>query len=325
MFKLRQAFAQRLISFKRLSVVVFLLLLANSLSAGPIPVPNSSFESPTTFFVTLNLDNWQRTPQPGWWDTNTSGQWETLVGFFKNTPVGAADHIANCHGNQAMWLFARPEAGLFQDYDSVDWNDPAPTHAFDAKFEAGKSYRLTVGLLVGGMANGGGVTPGATVDFSLYYRDATSNRIAVATTTITNSLTVFSNSTFLLDFFVEVPVVRPGDAWAGKNIGILLLSSVPLPASPEEETGGYWDLDNVRLTATLAPTLINPARSTNQFQFTLESEPGMIVEILASTNAALATANWSSIGLITNTTGTIPFIDTFSNFDQRFYQARQLP
>lgn len=303
-----------------LGMLFVLSVPLSSVQAGPITVPNHSFESPTTFFVTLNLDGWQRTPEPTWWNTNTSGGWDTLIGFFKNTAPGAFDHIDNCHGNQAMWLFAQPEAGLFQDYDSMDWNDAAPTHAFDARFEVGKSYQMTVGLLVGGMGSGGGVQPGATVNFSLYYRDAASNRVTVATTTITNSPLVFSNSTHLLDFSVAVPTVHAGDAWAGQQIGILLLSTVTTNL-----VGGYWDLDNIRLTSTLAPTLLNPTRTSNEFQFTVHSEPGMILEILATTNATLPALNWTSLGTLTNTTGTIPFIDTSANFDQRFYQARQLP
>lgn len=322
MFCPTRIIARRLSRRVRLSGwFVFLAIIPGILSAGSIPVPNASFESPTTFFVTLNLDNWQRTPQPENWDTNTSGGWDTLVGFFKNTPVSAFDHISNCHSNQAMWLFANPGAGIFQDYDSVDWNDAAPTHAFNATYEAGKSYQLTVGLLVGGKGNGGGVTPGATVEFSLYYRDANSNRLTVAATTITNSLDVFTNSTHLLDFSVHTTVVQPQDAWAGQHIGIALLST----AAPELNAEGYWDLDHVRLTATLAPTLLQPQRNGNQFQFTVQSEPGMILEILATTNAALPTAHWTSLGMVTNSTGTVPFIDTAANFDQRFYQARQVP
>jgi hypothetical protein len=84
-------------------------------------------------------------------------------------------------------------------------------------------------------------------------------------------------------------------------------------------------LDNVRLNSMLAPSLANPVRTNGQFQFTLQSEPGLAVEILASTNAALPALNWTSLGNLTNTTGTIPFIDRAANFDQRFYQARQLP
>lgn len=309
-------------SWFRLITIFWLLRFTavGSLHSEPIAVPNHSFESPTTFFVTLNLDNWERTPQPAWWDTNTSGGWDTLIGFFKNTAPGSFDHIDNCDGNQAMWLWVQPELGLFQDYNSVDWNDPAPTHTFDAKYEVGKSYELTVGLLVGGMISGGGIQPGATVELSLYYRDANSNRVTVAATTITNSPLVFSNSTALLDFNVTVPTVQPGDVWAGKNIGIMLLSTVATNL-----VGGYWDLDNVRLSSTLTPILLNPVRTESQFQFTLRSEPGMILEILSATNAGLPASNWTSLGFVTNSSGTIPFIDTTTNFAQRFYRARQWP
>jgi len=297
-----------------------LLGLAGSLQAAPIAVPNGSFESPATFFVSLNIDSWQKTPQPGGWDTNASGEWSNLMGIFKNTAPGSLDHITNCDGNQAMWLFARPEAGLFQDHDSVAWNDPSPSHGFDVRFEIGRSYQLKVGLLVGGMGNGGGIQPGATLDLVLYYRDADSNRVSVATTTITNSLSVFSNSTQLLDVAVDVPTVRAGDPCAGQHLGILFLSTV----TPELE-GGYWDLDNVRLSSILAPTLSNPVRANGQFRFTLLSEPGLAYEVLARSDLTLSGADWTSLGLLTNVTGTVPFVDTNANFDQRFYQARQLP
>lgn len=310
---------------RRTGVAFFFLwplaLLPTALHGGPIFVPNASFESPTTIFVTLNLDSWQRTPQPDNWDTNQSGDWSTLVGFFKNTPVGSFDHIDNCDGNQVMWLFANPDAGIFQDYDSVDWNDAAPTHNFDAVYEVGYAYQLTVGILVGGLGSGGGVTPGATVEFSLYYRDANSNRVTVAATTITNSSSVFSNSTHLLDFSVTTPVVQPDDPWAGEHIGILLLSTSP----PDLMAEGYWDLDNVRLNSIMAPRLTEPVRTNDEFQFTIQSEPGMVLEVLAHTNAIAPISDWTNLRTITNSTGTIPFVDTAPDFSQRFYRVRQRP
>ncbi len=287
-----------------------------ALEAGPITVPNASFESPPTFFVSLNFDSWQRTPQPAWWNENVSGPWTNLTGIFKNTAPGSADHIDNCDGNQAVWLFANPEVGLFQDYDSVDWNHPAPTHAFAAKFEAGKSYRLTVGVIGGGY----NMLPETPLEASLYYRDVASNKVIVAATTITYSAAYFSNRTHLVDFTVTTPVVRANDPWAGQNIGIQFLSTVSSGLA-----GGYWDLDNVRLSSILAPTLSNPVRTPGQFQFTLQGEPGLAFEILASTNIVLPASNWISLGVLTNVAGTIPFIDTSANFAQRFYQARQLP
>lgn len=284
--------------------------------AGPIAVPNASFESPATFFVTLNFDSWQRTPQWAGWDENASGPWTNLTGIFKNDPPGSAVHIDNCDGDQASWLFANPEVGLFQDYDTVDWDDLSPSHAFDVKFETGKSYHLTVGLIGGGY----NMLPETPLEASLYYRDATSNKVIVAATTITYSSAYFSNRTQFVDFTVATSVVRADDPWSGQNIGIQFLSTVS-----SNLAGGYWDLDHVRLSSILAPTLLNPTRTNGQFQFTLQGEPGQEVEILASTNASLPAANWITLGTVTNTTGNVPFIDTSANFDQRFYQARQLP
>lgn len=306
---------------KRLLVrTCWLLLLARSVAAhaGPINVPNGSLEAPSTFFVSTIFESWQRTPQPAWWDENATGPWTNLVGIFKNTAPGTADHILNCDSNQAAWLFANPEVGVFQDYQSMDWNDPAPTHAFDVTYEPGKAYRMTVGLAVGTNA-GSPMLEGVTLALSLYYLDPLTNRVVLATTVVTNSRSVFTNANYLLDHSVSVPVVRSDDAWAGRHLGVQLLST----ASPEL-VGGYWDFDNVRLESTLAPTLLNPVYTNHQFQFVVQSEPGLPLEVLAATNATLPTAGWTSLGVLTNVTGNIPFIDTSPNFDQRFYQARLL-
>jgi hypothetical protein len=49
-----------------------------------------------------------------------------------------------------------------------------------------------------------------------------------------------------MDFSVSVPTVQPGDAWANQNIGIQIKSLFG--------TGdGYWDMDNLRLTAVPEP------------------------------------------------------------------------
>jgi hypothetical protein len=160
--------------------------------------------------------------------------------------------------------------------------------------------------------------PGATLKLSLYYRDGASNRVMVGATTVTNLPTVFSNNTQLIDFTVNVPTVRSGAACVNQNIGIMFLSTVSTNLQ-----GGYWDLDNVRLVA--GPTLLNPVKTPDQFQAVLMGEPDAEFEMLTSTNAALPIAEWSSLGTVTNITGTIPFVDTNANFDQRFYRARQSP
>jgi hypothetical protein len=281
--------------------------------AGPVTVPNGSFESPTTSFVSVNLDSWQKAPKPDWYVESGGFLRTQLTGLFKNTATNSPDHIDNCDGDQALWLFVVPEVSLFQDYDSVDWNDSVPSHALNATYEAGKSYQLTVGVI----GTAGGMQQGATLELSLYYRDAASNRVAVAVTSITNTTALFTNATHFLDFNVSVPTVKADDAWAGQHIGIQLLSTVTTNLQ-----GGYWDLDHVRLAALQELVLLDPVSTNGQFQFTLKSEPGLEIEILSTTNVALPMSEWASAGIVINTSGSMVFTETASEAG-RFYRARQ--
>jgi hypothetical protein len=47
----------------------------------------------------------------------------------------------------------------------------------------------------------------------------------------------------IVDFSLYLPTVQSGDAWAGKAIGVALRAA-GMP-------GGFWDLDHVRLAASL--------------------------------------------------------------------------
>jgi hypothetical protein len=284
---------------------------------GAIPVPNGSFESPATNFVDIRIDAWEETPKPFWYDESGGFLWDQLTGVFANTAPTNENHIDNLDGNQAIFLFALPEVGLFQDYDSIDWSNSVPTHAFDVKFEVGYAYQLTVGVIGGG----GGMTNGVTLELSLYYRDDASNRVTVAATPITNSPAIFSNTTHLIDFHVRVPLVNAGDAWAGRHVGIQLLSTVdPLLA------GGYWDLDNVRLVSIpRGPVLTGPVLTNGQFQFAVQGAAGMAYEISATTNITLPRSGWTSLATLTNQTGSVTFTDAITNAPHRFYRARQVP
>lgn len=294
-----------------------LALCVGALAGGTIPIPNGSFESPVVVeIVDPRIDSWEKTPQPVWWDTNVYGAWDNLVGAFENVPAGDPRHIENCDGNQAIWVFANPEVGLFQDYDSRDWSNTVPSHAFDARFEIGASYQLTVGVLVGTAFP---MAEGATLELSLYYRDAASNRVTVAATTVTNTPAVFNNGTNLLDFHATVPPVAAGDAWAGQRLGVAILSTVTAAA------GGYWVLDNVRLTSTRAPRLVGPTVSNGWFSFRVEGETGQRFEILASADVTSPPAGWASLGILTNATGSVTFAEPATSPLRRFYQARQLP
>jgi len=289
-----------------------------TLRAGPINVPNASFESPATAFASPNISSWQKPDKPPWYDESGGFLWIDNVGIFSNTAPSSPDHIDNMDGNQAIWLFVVPEVALFQDYDTLGWNDTIPSHAFNATYDPGKSYHLTVGVI----GSGGGMTNGASMELDLYYRDANSNMVNVASNPIIYTFTsiVFTNNTHFVDCTVDTPTVKASDPWAGQHIGIQMLSTVDTNLQ-----GGYWDLDNVRLSSILEPALVAPVLTNGQFQFTLQSEPGLPVEILSTTNVTLPVSGWTSLGTMTNFTGTISFTDPATNLGARFYGARRSP
>ena len=273
-------------------------------------LPNSSFEFPETDFVANEFVGWEKSPQPFWY-TDPFFPWDYLFGQFLNTTNGASDHIDNIDGRQAAYMFALADVALFQDYISLGTTNATPSHDFNLKYERGNSYNLTVGVLGGG----GGMSNGVPFVISFYYRDAASNRVTIASTTITNSKTLFPTNTHFTDFQVQVPVVKGGEPWAGKHVGVQLASGLTLLDSAL--FGGYWNVDNIRVQIVRDPLLKNFSINTNQqFQFTLNSAPGRY-EFLSSTNVAAPVSSWTSLGVFTNVTGT--------NLGNRFYQARTTP
>ena len=212
-------------------------------SAQSITVPNFSFESqtaPNTFpFVNIFVDSWQKAPEPAYYDaaigTPFGIPWLSTAGVFLDV-----NPYVNHVGNQAGYILGFPQVTLFQDYDS------SPTHDFNATFDVGQSYNLTIGVF--GKPT---LAPGSTLELSLYYRDG-ANQVTVGSTSIAYSLGAFPTNgpLNLVDYQVNVPTVEAGDAWAGKNIGIQILSTTPLQMA----TGGNWDFDNVRLTTVPEPS-----------------------------------------------------------------------
>jgi len=212
-----------------------------------LAVPNFSFESQpapnSSPYVNIFVDSWEKAPEPAYYDaaigTPFGIPWAGTAGvFFDTNPYGNRD------GSQAGYLLAFPEVTLFQDYDS------SPSHDFDAMFEVGQSYNLTIGVY--GKSS---LAPGSTLELSLYYRDALDAMVTLGSTTVTYSLATFPGTSplNLLDYEVDIPTVGAGDAWAGKKIGIQLLSTTPI----ELATGGNWDFDNVRLTTVPEPAAIS--------------------------------------------------------------------
>jgi len=281
-----------------------------------INVPNFSFELPVTAYAYPLINNWEVTAQPSDFDTNVFGAWDELAGEFANLPAGQPGSVVNANGNQLAYFFAYPQLGIFQDYESVDWTGVA-SHAFNATYDAGKAYTLTVGLTTSSYEP---LTEGSTLSLSLYYRDAGGNQVTIASTTASYDTNLFANPFSLIDFRATIPEVKATDPWAGQYIGIEILSTV----NPYL-IGGVWDLDNVRLDETVAPALTNPQSANGQFSLTLQSEPGLAFEILSAGNPATPGTNWTSLGVITNVTGSSVFTDTNAPAAQKFYRARQVP
>ncbi|PWU21656.1 MAG: hypothetical protein C5B50_01200 [Verrucomicrobia bacterium] len=223
-----------------------LVATGSRLAAQPISVPNFSFESqtaPASYpYVNINVDFWQKAPEPAYYGPAIGMPygipWAGTAGVFLDV-----NPYANHDGVQCGYILGFPQVTLFQDYSS------SPTHDFNATFDVGKSYDLTIGVF-----GKNTLAPGSTLDLSLYYLDGSGNHVSVATTTVTYSAAAFPTNTplSLIDYHVDVPTVQASDAWAGKNIGIQLLSTTPLELS----TGGNWDFDNVRLTAVPEPATV---------------------------------------------------------------------
>lgn len=295
------------------NLVITLLAVAawtSPVQAGPLFLPNASFESPVvppvSPYAIPALDIWQEVPQPGWYEptNNYNTPWSYLVGTFYNVSFPGI-FIDNCDGSQASFLFAYPEVAIFQDCNS--------------RFNVSSAYSLAVGV-IGGVDGSPPLYEGATLRLSLYYRDAASNRVTVAATTITNSTGLFPTNTHFVDFSVQVPGVLPTDPWANQTIGVQMTSTVGTNLA-----SGYWDLDNVRLTEMVLPHLTNPQIVSNWFGFTVRSEPGMQFEVLAHTNITSPLLDWASLGIVTNGSGADPFTDPATNSNPRYYTLRQLP
>jgi hypothetical protein len=145
---------------------------------------------------------------------------------------------SNLVGNQAAYMLPIPTAGIFQDNLSVDWN--GAVGGLNATYQPGFAYQFTLGIF------GKLMVEGSSMQLSLYYRDG-ANMVTVGTPT----MITYSASTFnpggpftLQDYSVTTPLVQVGDAWAGRNIGIKIESLMG-------DGNGYWDMDNVRLTAVV--------------------------------------------------------------------------
>ncbi len=210
-----------------LILLVMMLTPLTVFGSTMVIVENASFESPETTFVNINVSDWQKADRPAYFPEDGMGGifWPQTAGvFLDNNPY------TNIGGAQAAYLLPLPQVSLSQQ--------------LDATYQVGQAYRLQVGVFGKSMP----AESTATLSLSLYYTGEAGD-VTVGTPTLIG----FDSSTFpgggplsLVDFSVNLPVVQPGDDWAGENIGIRIESLMG-------DGQGSWDVDNVRLSAIPEP------------------------------------------------------------------------
>lgn len=233
-------------------VALSLTFTSDRAAAQSISVPNYSFESQSgvgfPFDTNPFLDSWQKIAEPAYYAYLGSGTppWYGTSGAFVNASIYNPTPYSNVTGAQAGYILMAPQVTLFQDYTT------SPGHDFNATFEVGKSYNLTIGLFA--KSSFGSIPEGSSLELSLYFLDGLNNKIKVGSTVVSYSAAAFplTPTLSLIDYQVNVPTVTTGDAWAGQHIGIQLESTIPV----EMTSFGNWDFDNVRLTAVPEPTTL---------------------------------------------------------------------
>ena len=125
-----------------------------TVQAQPIVVANYSFESQVVnpfgpIPIDTRIDNWQRTPQPGWFVPSPQLTWDQTVGMFNGT---LQNPYSNLLGNQATYMLPIPTAGIFQDNLSVDWN--GTVGGLNAIYQPGFAYQFTLGVFGKSMIEG---------------------------------------------------------------------------------------------------------------------------------------------------------------------------
>jgi hypothetical protein len=198
--------------------------------ATNVTIRNASFEAPTidpnAFPAWPAIDDWL---EP---DLDAGSQ---NTGVFANTATGSEDHVANADGAQLAFLGSQQGNALEQDLAAI--------------YRAGCEYRLTVAVGVSARFPPSDIKPVDTIELVLYYLDVNQPVDIVRLTIGAKG----QSSTQLRDYTVVLATVRPGDAWAGKTIGVAIWAT--------GAAGVFWDLDNVRLIELMPEwdAVVNPS------------------------------------------------------------------
>lgn len=212
--------------------LLLVLSICGTAGATVIPILNPSFELPTVTLAQVAspfVDNWVSDgPSKLEFPPGSGFFVNTNVGIFPNTPSSSPDSIDNVDALQAAFMGAQTGNEL--------------TQALTTNFQAGQTYTLTVAV-----AHSFGQPPDSTaaVRLALYYLDGTQRKL-VASRDVFNGATTALSANHLLDFSAVSPTLLPSDPAVGQPIHVLLTTNGPV--------GGFFDLDNVRLTAVPEPS-----------------------------------------------------------------------
>jgi len=193
----------------------------NESSPVSIAIENASFEAPV-----VDPNGFSALPfVDGWIELDLDSETSTNTGVFANPAPGTPGRLINSDGSQLAFLGSQTGNALEQELTRT--------------YKVGYDYRLTAAVGVSGLFPPLMVEPADTLELVLYYREGP-NTVDIECEVVTAT---GLSSVELRDFSFYLPTVEPGDAWAGMTIGVALRAA-GMP-------GGFWDLDNVRLTEAL--------------------------------------------------------------------------
>jgi hypothetical protein len=186
-----------------------------------IAIENASFEAPVVdpngFPAVPFVDEWIEI------DVDTLASANT--GVFANTAEESWDHKNDAHGQQLAFLGSEQGNALEQD--------------LVATYKVGRDYCLTVAIGVSSRFAPSTEVPLDILELALLYRDGAEIVDILSQPVDATGLSALSST----DISLHLPTVQPHDAWADMPISVAL-RAIGMP-------GGFWVLDNVRLTESL--------------------------------------------------------------------------
>ncbi len=223
---------------------------ATGAQAIDVPVLNPSFENPVTDFAQPGADNWDvegtlilPPPQP---PINASAI------IFLNTAVGQPDHINNATGLQLASIAANTGSAFKQTLATPF----TANTAYELKVDLGVSQTFPPLLFTA--AGDVDQTAVMKIRIALFFDDAgtrhfvgTPNDVSVGDLFAALAPDSKEPSTTLVEELAAASAADVNAAGAvGKNIGVVFSSLGDGVAGNEALEGGFWNLDNVRLTST---------------------------------------------------------------------------